>query len=131
MQQFRMALSYDPLCWETYGEICSLARNLRADLYIFFDILPLPYQVLDALLPKLYKNMCRPEWEGLMSECLNSNKEKDSYVAVIWRAKNCFDEIAVKDVHIWTALISGYYAPSKAGADILLDPLSMGGLTAA
>ncbi|WZZ66230.1 hypothetical protein YC2023_077600 [Brassica napus] len=45
MQQFRMALSYDPLCWETYGEICSLARNLRADLYIFFDILPLPYQV--------------------------------------------------------------------------------------
>ncbi|KAL0805494.1 uncharacterized protein LOC106407497 [Brassica napus] len=24
MQQFRMALSYDPLCWETYGGICSL-----------------------------------------------------------------------------------------------------------
>ncbi|CAN6930136.1 unnamed protein product [Brassica oleracea] len=48
-------------------------------------------------------------------------------------AKNCFDEIAVKDVHIWTALISGfrYHAPSEAGADILLDSLSMGGLTSA
>ncbi|KAH0882481.1 hypothetical protein HID58_058577, partial [Brassica napus] len=54
MQQFKMALSYDPLRWESYGGICSLGNlcflvvttgNLRADLYIFFNILPLPYQV--------------------------------------------------------------------------------------
>ncbi|CAF2058729.1 hypothetical protein Bca4012_099594 [Brassica carinata] len=45
MQQFRMALSYDPLCWETYGGICSLVYVNVTDLYNFFDILPLPYQV--------------------------------------------------------------------------------------
>ncbi|WZZ06049.1 hypothetical protein YC2023_091970 [Brassica napus] len=46
-------------------------------------------------------------------------------------AKNCFDEIAVKDVCFWTALIYEYHAPSEAGADILLDSLRMGTLTAA
>ncbi|WZZ80129.1 hypothetical protein YC2023_100701 [Brassica napus] len=45
MQQFRMTLSCDPLCWESYGGICSSAGNLREDLYTFFDILPLPYQL--------------------------------------------------------------------------------------
>jgi anaphase-promoting complex subunit 3 len=26
IQQFRMALSFDPLCWEAYGELCSLGK---------------------------------------------------------------------------------------------------------
>ncbi|KAH0933567.1 LOW QUALITY PROTEIN: hypothetical protein HID58_010684 [Brassica napus] len=75
----QMALSYDPLCWETYGGICSL-------VYVF------------------------------------------------WLLQLCMRNLSVTGVssHLITTSISfRYHAPSEAGADILLDSLRMGTLTAA